>query len=76
MIRRGSRALGRREFLAGTGGLVAVLGGLAVGEFTLTPPAAAATAFGYTHLPELRRRRGTEVDTVASRQICLICAGI
>ena len=48
MIRRGSRALGRREFLAGTGGLVAVLGGLAVGEFTLTPPAAAAAAFGYT----------------------------
>jgi rhamnogalacturonan endolyase len=48
MIRRGCRALGRREFLAGTGGLAALLGGLAVGEFTLAPPAAAATAFGYT----------------------------
>jgi rhamnogalacturonan endolyase len=48
MIRRGCRPLGRREFLAGTGGLAALLGGLAFGEFTLAPPAGAATAFGYT----------------------------
>ncbi|MGH3168602.1 MAG: rhamnogalacturonan lyase B N-terminal domain-containing protein, partial [Trebonia sp.] len=48
MITRGSRAPSRREFLAGTGGLAALLGGLAVGELTLAPPARAATAFGYT----------------------------
>ena len=52
MLRRGSRALGRRDFLAGASGLAAALGGLTVGESTLAPPAraatAAATAFGYT----------------------------
>jgi rhamnogalacturonan endolyase len=48
MVRRGSRALGRREFLAGTGGLVALLGTVGVGEFSLATPARAATAFGYT----------------------------
>jgi rhamnogalacturonan endolyase len=48
MTRRGSRAFGRREFLAGTGGLAAWLGGLAADEFTLAPPARAATAFGYS----------------------------
>jgi rhamnogalacturonan endolyase len=48
MIRRGSRALGRREFLAGAGGLAVLLGGLTAGELRLAPPARAATAFGYT----------------------------
>jgi rhamnogalacturonan endolyase len=48
MIRPGSRAPSRREFLAGTGGLAALLGGLAAAELTLAPPARAATAFGYT----------------------------
>jgi rhamnogalacturonan endolyase len=48
MVRRGSRALRRREFLAGTGGLVALLGTVGVGELSLATPARAATAFGYT----------------------------
>jgi rhamnogalacturonan endolyase len=47
MARRGSRALGRREFLAGTGGLVALLGGVTAGELPRAAPARAATAFGY-----------------------------
>jgi rhamnogalacturonan endolyase len=48
MIRPGSGGLGRREFLARTGGLAACLGVVAVGELRLARPAAAATAFGYT----------------------------
>jgi len=41
MMRRGSRAPSRREFLAGTGGLAAWLGGVVVGELMLAPPARA-----------------------------------
>ena len=48
MFKQGSRALGRRQFLAGAGGLAAASFALAVGESTLAPPARAATAFGYT----------------------------
>jgi rhamnogalacturonan endolyase len=48
MFRRGASALGRREFLAGAGGLAAALGALAAGESALAPPARAAAAFGYT----------------------------
>jgi rhamnogalacturonan endolyase len=43
----GSRAFGRRQFLAGASGVVATLG-LAARETTVAPSARAATAFGYT----------------------------
>ncbi len=47
-MRRGFPAMGRRGFLATAGGLVAGLGLVTAADLSLTTPAKAATAFGYT----------------------------